>query len=244
MSNPFLNPKKSSKSSKIVNNRFHSLQQDDTEPCKDSFNQKTTPDSSSNTFTQPLRQYRDRDRDRDSNYRKKNDFNKFKNRNSLPVPPVIYIHSDKDFPDLVFKNDDTTFVDTITDFKQILSNKDVHKPKPIRLPPGWVTLTMNHNTAVYENVHQDLQKEKEKEKEKEKDKEKEKEKDKDKEKDIHDSMNTFINSMREIWDKYENEYDEINGEGSYDEKFRLDPVYGSEYDSESDEEMLEEELMD
>ena len=91
---------------------------------------------------------------------------------------------------------------------------------------------MNHNTAVYENVHQDLQKEKEKEKEKEKDK------------DIHDSMNTFINSMREIWDKYENEYDEINGEGSYDEKFRLDPVYGSEYDSESDEEMLEEELMD
>jgi hypothetical protein len=53
---------------------------------------------------------------------------------------------------------------------------------------------------------------------------------------INYCMNKAIETMKERWDKYEQEYDEINGEGAYDERFRSSPVYGPEYDTESDDE--------
>ena len=43
-------------------------------------------------------------------------------------------------------------------------------------------------------------------------------------------------SLQNNYEIYEKEYDSINGEGSYDKKFRLSPVYGSEYDSNSESE--------
>ena len=42
------------------------------------------------------------------------------------------------------------------------------------------------------------------------------------------------NALQTNYEIYEKEYDSINGEGSYDNKFRLSPVYGSEYDSNSE----------
>jgi hypothetical protein len=56
------------------------------------------------------------------------------------------------------------------------------------------------------------------------------------ENDLNYCMNKAIETMKERWDKYEQEYDEINGEGAYDEKFRSSPVYGPEYDTETDDE--------
>jgi hypothetical protein len=49
---------------------------------------------------------------------------------------------------------------------------------------------------------------------------------------INYSMNKSIEIIQERWDKYKEEYDELNGEGSYDEKYSLSPVYGPEYDTE------------
>lgn len=237
--NPFL---KTKESSKVVNNRFHSLQDDDnTSLYKDSSNNKKniTYDSSSNSFTQPLRPDRDRDRDRNNNYRKNNDFTKFKPREPSPPPPIldIEINNIELFPDLISKNNNTTnSVKTSTNFKQILTNVvEVQKPKKNPIPPGWVSITMSNNNIVYENgqltpfliKHQ-----------------KQEQIQIEKENDINYSMNIAINSMRKIWDRYENEYNEIHGEGAYEEKFRLAPVYGPEYDSESDEETFEEEEND
>ena len=43
-------------------------------------------------------------------------------------------------------------------------------------------------------------------------------------------------ALQTNYEIYEKEYDSINGEGSYDTNFRLSPVYGSEYDSNSNSE--------
>ena len=250
--NPFL---KTKESSKVVNNRFHSLQDDDnTSLYKYSSNNKKniTYDSSSNSFTQPSRPDRDRDRDRDmdkpsdrdrninrdrdNNYRNNNNFIRSKPRYPSPPPPIvdIQINNTELFPDLISKNNNTTnSVKTSTNFKQILTNVvEVQKPKKNPIPPGWVSITMSNNNIVYENEqltpflikHQ-----------------KQEQIQIEKENDINYSMNIAINSMRKIWDRYENEYNEIHGEGAYEEKFRLSPVYASDYYSESDEETFEEE---
>ena len=40
--------------------------------------------------------------------------------------------------------------------------------------------------------------------------------------------------MKYRWDKYEDDYDKLNGEGAYIEKYRLIPIYGDEYDDDVD----------
>jgi len=47
-------------------------------------------------------------------------------------------------------------------------------------------------------------------------------------------MSKAIESMKYNWDKYKAEYDSINGDGAYDEKYTLPPVYGPDYDSYDD----------
>ena len=53
---------------------------------------------------------------------------------------------------------------------------------------------------------------------------------------INYCMNKAIETMKVRWDKYEKEYDKIYGEGAYAEKYRLFPIYGPEYDTESEDE--------
>jgi hypothetical protein len=52
-------------------------------------------------------------------------------------------------------------------------------------------------------------------------------------------MFKVVEAMKKSWDLYEREYDAINGEGAYAEKFRLPPVYGPEYDTETEEDESE-----
>jgi hypothetical protein len=47
-------------------------------------------------------------------------------------------------------------------------------------------------------------------------------------------MNKSITKMIDNWENYEYNYDCMNGEGSYTEKFRMQPIYGTEYDTEND----------
>ena len=52
------------------------------------------------------------------------------------------------------------------------------------------------------------------------------------------------NALQTNYEIYEKVYDSINGEGSYDTNFRLSPVYGSEYDSNSSSESESQENID
>ena len=49
------------------------------------------------------------------------------------------------------------------------------------------------------------------------------------------NMNKAISDMNNNRKKYENEYDSINGENSFFERFTMKPIYGSSYDSDEDE---------
>jgi hypothetical protein len=48
-------------------------------------------------------------------------------------------------------------------------------------------------------------------------------------------MNNTIEIMKNKWDKYENNYDNIHGEGFYANKFRLPNVYNQDYETASEE---------
>ena len=67
--------------------------------------------------------------------------------------------------------------------------------------------------------------------------------------DLYDSninffMSREIDKMKQRWDKYKNDYNEIYGEGAYEDLYYSSPVYGSEYDSNSDTMMEEEDDTD
>jgi hypothetical protein len=49
-------------------------------------------------------------------------------------------------------------------------------------------------------------------------------------------MYNVVEAMKKNWYLNERIYDSIHGEGAYEERFRLTPVYESEYETESDEE--------
>ena len=233
--NPFLKSKESNKS----NNRFNFLDDEDTnnssfkESSSKSNRKNIDYDSSQNSFTQSSRpRERDREKDRDS-YRNNRRNNDYKPRPREPSPPPVIVNLDASdsnlFPELAPIKENTTIVKASTNFKDILTNviEDV-KPKVNPIPSGWVRLSFNQNRqTVFEYGPKTAWMIKQ---------EKQEEIEKEQEEDPNYIMFQAIEQMKKNWDRYEKEYDELNGEGAYDERFRLPPVYGPEYDTESEEE--------
>ena len=54
------------------------------------------------------------------------------------------------------------------------------------------------------------------------------------EENINTSMNNIIDLMKQRWEIYKEDYDELNGEGSYDNIYTLPPIYGPEYEYDND----------
>jgi hypothetical protein len=230
--NPFLKSKESNKS----NNRFNFLDDDDSKSSFKETNKSKRKnieyESSQNSFTQPSRPT-DRDRDRDSyrnNNRRNNDY---KPRPREPSPPPVIVNLDASnsnlFPELAPIKENTTIVKASTNFKDILTNIiEDEKPKDNPIPPGWARLSLNKNRqTVIEYGPKTAWMIKQEQKE---------QFEKEQEDDPNYIMFHAIESMKKNWERYEREYDELHGEGAYAERFRLPPVYGPEYDTESEEE--------
>ena len=226
--NPFLK-------SKETNNRFNFLDDEDTNKSsfKESSNKSNRKhieyDASQNSFTQPSRP---RDRDREPyrpNNRRNNDY---KHRAREPSPPPVVVLDANDptlFPELTpIKENTTTIFKESTNFKDILTNViEDEKPKVNPIPPGWVQLSLVNKKTVIEygpKTSWMIKQEKEEEIQNQ----------------LYEDPNYImfeaIEQMKKSWDRYEKEYDELHGEGAYTERFRLPPVYGPEYDTESEEE--------
>jgi hypothetical protein len=134
------------------------------------------------------------------------------------------------FPDLIPNTNTTinTNTDTLskpsTKYKDILKNVIVDDT-PVKkvITPGWVEITKKGNNIVYEYGEPTFFMLKQQFEE-------------NLENDLNYQMNTIIQNMKKCWDRYEREYDEVNGEGAYEERFRLPPVYTEEYDTDSNEE--------
>lgn len=179
-----------------------------------------------NTFSKSSRRRRT---DYDSNT-SSNHFRRLHKEN--PVPVSIEINNPELFPDL---STNTSQVETSSlKFKDILTAVDTNLPKTKYIPDGWVGISKNKtsNELVY-TYGKPIEKWKKFCKEKED------------ETDLNILMSDAIDVMQKNWDRYEQYYDNIHGEGSYDEQFRLPPVYDltedeedddGEYDDEFDEE--------
>jgi len=134
-----------------------------------------------------------------------NSFNKSnsqkKTENSIKETP-IELNNTNLFPDLVpIKTNTQTNMEC--KFKHILTNiiTNHESPKIHIIPPGCVEITRVLKKYVYEYGSTSfIQKEEE---------------------NLNYIMNNVIETMKQNWDKYENNYDNIHGEGVYANKFRL-----------------------
>ena len=161
---------------------------------------------------------------RDNRGRRYND-NRFKT--NISEQPKLDINNIKAFPTLVNTKECDTIVQNSTKFKDILNNvieEDIIENKDIILP-GWLQLTML-NGKVLKKEYKEVKVVEEDQEE------------------LNYNMYKIGNALQTNYEIYEKVYDSINGEGSYDTNFRLSPVYGSEYDSNSSSESESQENID
>jgi hypothetical protein len=254
--NRFLNPKE--------NNRFNFLNdEDDTNnksssyPSNKSNRKNVEYETSKNSFTQPSNRDRDRgynrdrdnrdrdnrdrdnrdrdNRDRDNRDRDNRDRgydrinNRFKTDTKEQLPQTKLDFNDTElFPELVNKKESDINDDKVNDkvnmskFKDILNNiiEDTTE-KPNKILPGWIHLSIVDRKVVIENGEPTQSMINTKEREEQED-------------DINYNMYNIVNAIKRNYEANEQLYDSINGEGSYIERFKLSPVYGPEYDSESE----------
>lgn len=159
-----------------------------------------------------------RNRSRDNYNSKRIDDNRFKSL--IPEKPKLDVDNIKAFPTLVNSKERDTNIQTSSNFKDILNNvieEDRIENTDIILP-GWLQLTMLNGKVLKKEENNETEVIDEEQKE------------------LNYTMYRIGKSLQNNYEIYEKEYDSINGEGSYDKKFRLSPVYGSEYDSNSESE--------
>jgi hypothetical protein len=114
------------------------------------------------------------------------------------------------FPDLHNQVEATNISTTSTKFKDILNNVVETDIKPVVVKPGWVKIsdTIEYGTpVVLPKIVQPTD---------------------------NDNMYLAIEIMQRKWNAHTALYDEMNGENSYANKFKLPPIYDSETDEEKD----------
>lgn len=239
--NPFFKSKESKKS----NNRFQCLYDDDNNDKKSSFKDSSSKskknieyDSTSNFFTQPPKldmreSFRNNNNNNNNDVNRRNNNFKYKPREPSPLPQPNISNNDELFPELISIKSSTQISskEASTKFKDILSNViEDDTPKTNQIPPGWVQITMVNRQTVFNYGPQTQFMIRQTKKE---------EINREQENEPNYIMNTVIAALKKNLERYEQEYDEIHCEGAYNERFRLPPVYGPEYDTESEEEYSE-----
>ena len=192
----------------------------------------STYDSSSNSFTKSTNNFerprnvecannfeRPRNTRRDDNRSSSN----FKPKESVKVPEIIL--TPELFPELIpNSNNSSDNVSNATNFKDILNTKIEPEIDPNRnlVTPGFVEITvvnnkfiMKHGPPTRSEIKMNARLEREN--------------------NINFCMNNVIVALATQWTKYKEDYDNLNGDGSYDELYCLPPVYGPEYDIEEEE---------
>ena len=202
------------------NNRFNLLNDDIDVPSVKNYT-PYTPVNDKKTFNE------NRGRNR---YTNKIDDNRFKS--IIPEQPKLDVDNIKAFPILVNTKECDKIIHTSSNFKDILNNvieENTIEHRDIILP-GWLKLTMLNGKVLKE------EQKKGEEAEAEVKAEETDQADEAENKELNYDMYRIGKALQTNYEIYEKEYDLINGEGSYDKNFRLSPVYGSEYDSNSESE--------
>jgi hypothetical protein len=236
-SNPFLraaNPPNKTRNNEVDNNRFKLLdiEEKDTRNKKDKDKDKDKKPNlvSENIFTRPSSSSQNVSFHRD--YRSK--------RRPPPpqeIPKPVFNLTNELFPDLGANHKKETTIEEVNeDIKKDITKSHINYRDIVNIEiegeviksdgkdivkPGWVEITSKRGINIYRYgaPTEYLKKMREKE---------------EWENTPHFIMNKAVMLMSKKWDNYKLEYNSIHGEGAYEERFVLDPVYGPEYDIESD----------
>jgi len=206
----------------FTNNRFHFLDEDNSDKFKSVKKEKKTEsyDSSNNSFTKESQRINDS--------RRYSSFNSFRSNKTSDIIKEVKTFNieETNFPEIQENiktmkqstSDSFKFKDALNKQKDIILNTELEENK---IKPGWVEISLVNGKTVFKEgpltPYMIQQQEKE-----------------EYENTPHYIMNTAITSMRKGWKRYIDEYNSIHGEGSYEELYVLPPVYGPEYDSEEE----------
>ena len=220
-----------------IPNKFNKKKNNNTKD--NSTNENTTKennissDKTTNVFLNPKQNNNNyRDRERSNQYFKENK-KQIKHEPELPKFDLVQ----ESFPEIIQiinKIDTTESIDTNIkqeiSFKNILATIIPEEPKIINhVKPGWVEVSKVNGKIVlkygpktlYQNRHQYLENLKEQPKY---------------------IMNNAIKHMKYNWKRYAESYDELHGEGAYEEAHSLPPVYDSDYEDSDNSENQESEV--
>jgi len=226
--NPFLKTKNTIKSNNTVksSNRFQFLDDEDVsdKPIKKEKKISTPYNSSENSFSKSFVRKDDnrKDDNRRDNNRRDDNINKFSSKKP-EIKPVFSLETES-FPDLSCKKENVSNkleTDKLsTNFKDILRPKT--KTEEIsntqnKIRPGWVEISNKQNKIIYNYGPKTCYEIKMKQQE-------------ELEKTPNYIMNKAITMMIENWERFKENYDDINGEGAYEQIYVLPPVYDSDED--------------
>jgi hypothetical protein len=207
--NPFLKSNKNDNRFKFLNDNDDD-NEDDTKTSSFKVSSiKKNIEHNSNSFTQSQKQNSSKEQDKNNN-RRNNDFTNFKSRDTSLITQTISLEFNNTnlFPELTPITASAHV--SSTKFKDMLNTVIEAPTHRQTVPPGWVKISKQNNQIIY-NYRPSITYLKKIQK---------------KEEDEPDYvMNTIIRSIKKNWDRYKREYDEINGEGEYAERFSLSPVY-------------------
>ena len=150
---------------------------------------------------------------------KTNMFRPQKNQQIQITKKYIDVKDEKLFPAL---HQAYIVKENVMNFKDILNTETTEIIKETPIAPGWVNIKKTDGKLVFKYGEMPEKKEV----------------------DLNEQMNRAINVMIERWNTYEEKYDEINGEGSFYELYRM-PIE-SDYvtDDEDDDEDFDDEEFD
>jgi hypothetical protein len=143
------------------------------------------------------------------------------------------------FPELKeIKHQTNELTNNSIDFKNILNLKteEINNEKQDIILPGWAKLTRKHNNLAFEYKGKIQLRgiETAQVKKKRLIQEQKVNVEAEAEENLNEVMDNIILEMEDKWYRYEYIYDQIHGEGAYADKFILPPVYGVEYESDTE----------
>jgi hypothetical protein len=236
MSNPFLKSNNSTKE----NNRFNILNNDSHKMTDTKKEKKVTQyESNNNSFTNVNNKYSSSkhiinsktDNSKTDNSKtdnSKTDNSKTDNSKTDNSKNIEFLSSQELFPELILKinnlNTDNNTEKKSDNYKNAI-NLQVEDSKNIiqnKINPGWTQIKIINGKIIMTNGPKSTYEIK-------------KEKESSIKNSPHFIMNKSISLMQKNWDMYSRYYDNLYGEGSYNETFVSYPIYDSDYDTDSDE---------
>jgi len=205
-----------------TNNRFKFLDEDENDkasmfrPVKKE-KKSEVYESSNNSFT------KEREKSSFNNYKRNNSSNRINKEANIVKETQIFNIEEIEFPEIV-SNTKTSETSSIFNFKDALKKQNETLKNDLnenKIKPGWIELSLENKKIVSKEgpftpyLLRQLEIE-------------------EYEETPHYIMNKACIEMNKNRVRYIEEYNSIHGDGAFEEKYILPPVYGPEYDTEDD----------